>query len=419
MRSIRFARRSMPDGSTPYARLGDGPAARGGLTGSAGNAGSGGRAAGIASAGRSAASVRALVVDTLRDPAGVVRLPPRDLDLLLRLLRRAQLLARVGWQLREAGLLESLPRAAADQLVGALALAEAQRRAALWEVDRIVHALRDDPPQPLVVLKGCAYALAELPNARGRLFADVDLLVARAQLESVEARLLDRGWVGEELVEHDDRYYRAWSHELPPIRHAERDVEVDLHHNIVMATGRAKPDARLLLADARALPGTTLHVLSPVDTVLHAMAHLMAGSALADALRELVDIDQLLRHFSANEPGFWESLWPRAEALDLARPAFHALRQTQRLLGTPIPPEVLAAAHRAAPPAPLVAVADRLMPLALFPFPPDRPARAAQAARTLLFLRSHWIRMPATMLARHLANKQWRRWRPEAPQRDR
>lgn len=363
--------------------------------------------------------MRALVVGALREPAGVVRLPQRDLDLLLRLLRRSQLLARLGWQLREAGLLDTLPRAAVDQLLGAIALAEAQRRAGLWEIDRIVHALRDDPPKPLIVLKGCAYALADLPNARGRLFADVDLLVARAQLESMEARLLDRGWVGETLGEHDDRYYRAWSHELPPIRHEERDVEVDLHHNIVMATGRAKPDARLLLADARPLPGTALHVLSPVDMVLHAIAHLMAGSDLADALRELVDIDELLRHFGAHEPGFWVALWPRAEALDLARPAFHALRQSQRLLGTPVPPEVLAAARRAAPPAPIVALIDRLMPLALFPFHPDRGAHAAHAARTLLYLRSHWIRMPAPMLARHLGNKLRRRLLRQAAQPDR
>src|SRR5690606_24287137 len=109
-----------------------------------------------------AASVRALVLDALREPAGVVRLPPHELDLLLRLLRRTRLLARVGWQLREAGLLDALPRAAIDQLLGALASAEAQRRAALWEVDRVVHALRDDPPEPLIVLKGCAYALADL-----------------------------------------------------------------------------------------------------------------------------------------------------------------------------------------------------------------------------------------------------------------
>lgn len=328
------------------------------------------------------------------------------------MLRRARLLGRIASQLRERALLDELPRAASDQMLGSLAFIEARQRAALWELDRVVHALRNDPTAPLVVLKGCAYVLAGLPNARGRSFSDVDLLVPRARLATVEARLRECGWACAPLDAHDDRYYRSWSHELPPMKHADRATEVDLHHNLLMSTARAKPDARLLLVDARPLPieahplsGAALHVLAPVDMVLHAMAHLMSSSDLADALRELVDVDELLRHFAAREPGFWAAFWPRAEALDLARPAFHALRQAHRCLGTPVPTEVLAASRAGAPPMPMAAVADRLMPLALFPSHPDEMNRAARFARWLLYLRSHWIRMPPPMLAWHLGRK--------------
>lgn len=356
--------------------------------------------------------VRRLVLGALRDPSSLLRLSPGDLDLSLRVLRRARLLARIATQLRDDELLAELPRAAIDQMLGSIAFVEAQQRAALWELDRVVHALRDDPTAPLVVLKGCAYALAGLPNARGRSFADVDLLVPRARLAAVEACLRERGWEGEPLDAHDDRYYRSWSHELPPMRHADRATEVDLHHNLLMSTARAKPDARLLLADARPLPGDVhplrdkvLHVLAPVDMVLHAMTHLMSSSDLADALRELVDVDELLRHFAVHEPGFWTAFWPRAETLDLARPAYHALRQAHRCLGTPVPAEVLRASRAAAPAMPLPAIADRLMPLALFPPHPDERNRAAHAARWLLYLRSHWIRMPLPTLLRHLGTK--------------
>ncbi len=353
----------------------------------------------------SAAHVRRLVVAALRDPPRIVELPLRELDLLLRVLRRARLLARIGCQLREARLLDALPRAAVDHLLGALVNAEAQRRVALWELDRVMHALRDDPPAPIVVLKGCAYTLAGLPNARGRFFADVDLLVQRERLLAVETQLRARGWQAAPLDAHDERYYRAWSHELPPLRHVDRRVEVDLHHNIVMSTARVKPDARLLLGNVRPMPGTALHVLSPIDMTLHAMTHLMSSSDLADALRELVDIDELLRHFCAHEPGFWDGFWPRAEALDLARPAFHALRQAHRCLGTPIPSALLASSRTGAPPRPVVRLTDVLMPLALFPLHPDATNRRARAARVVLYLRSHWIRMPPLMLARHLARK--------------
>ncbi|HEY0877895.1 MAG TPA: nucleotidyltransferase family protein [Zeimonas sp.] len=352
-----------------------------------------------------AASLCGLVAAALRDPPCIEQLLPRQLDLLLRALRRSRLLGRLAWQLREAGRLEALPAPAIDQLLGALALAESQQRAASWELDRVAYALRGMPTAPLVALKGCAYALCGLPNARGRFLADVDVLVPRAQLAAVEDRLRSDGWRSAPLTAHDERYYRSWSHEIPPLRHEERGIEVDLHHNIVMSTARQKPDARLLLADARPLPGQSVHVLSPVDMALHAMTHLMSSSDLADALRELVDIDDLLRHFAAHEPGFWDRLWPRAEALDLARPAFHALRQAHRCLGTPVPRPVLAASSAAAPPAPVLQLTDRLMPLALFPMHPDRRSHAAQAARVMLYLRSHWIRMPAPLLVRHLGHK--------------
>src|SRR5690606_28342043 len=115
--------------------------------------------------------------------------------------------------------------------------------------------------------------------------------------------------------------------------------------------------------------------------------------------RELVDVDDLLRHFAVHEPGFWDAFLPRAQALDLARPAFHALRQAHRWLGTPVPGCMLAASSSAAPAPPVRWFADRLMPLALLPMHPDRRSPATQAARTLLYLRSHWIRMPAPLLA--------------------
>ena len=100
-------------------------------------------------------------------------------------------------------------------------------------------------------MKGCAYLLAGLPHAEGRQFADVDLLVPESRLGEVEARLRDNGWQTAELTPYDERYYREWTHELPPLTHAERDVEVDLHHNVQMRTSRLKPDAHLLLTASR------------------------------------------------------------------------------------------------------------------------------------------------------------------------
>src|SRR5690606_11446633 len=146
-------------------------------------------------------------------------------------------------------------------------------------------------------------------------FADVYLLVPRADLGTVESVLRRSGWVPAELTPYDDRYYRRWTHELPPLPHVERALEVDVHHGILMPTARLRPPPELRLAAARSVAGSRFRLLAPVDQVLHAMAHRFYGGALDGALRELLDIDEQLRHHGAAEPGFWGEFWPRASAL--------------------------------------------------------------------------------------------------------
>ena len=197
--------------------------------------------------------------------------------------------------------------------------------------------------------------------------------------------------------------------------HVEREVEVDLHHSILMRTARLKPSSALLFEAARTVPGSRFKVLAPVDMVLHAIVHLFYGGEMDDALRELVDIDDLLRHFAATEPGFWEQFWPRAEALDLARPAYYGLRYARELLGTPVPEAVVAASQAGAPLAPVRWLMDRLVPRALFPQHPDRHSRWTGLARLALYVRSHWVKMPAGMLVRHLGHKFYVRYLQRPP----
>ncbi len=351
------------------------------------------------------AIVQRLVIGALREPASVLELPAAELDLALRLMRRARLLGRLGWKLRELGLLDRLPEAASDQLLSALAVAESRRRVALWELDRIAWALGGDPGFPLVALKGCAYLLAGTPNAAGRLFSDVDLLVPESRLGAVESRLRSRGWRTAELSRYDDRYYRSWAHELPPMRHAEREVEVDLHHNLLMRTAALKPPAELLLGASRPLAGTGYRVLAPVDMVLHAMTHLFHGSEMDDSIRELVDAADLLEFFADREPGFWSAFWPRAVQLDLQRPAFWGLRYAKKLLGVQVPESVTRVALESAPAASVRRAMDYLVIRALLPLHPERPDWSCRSSRRALYLRSHWVKMPPLTLAGHLSRK--------------
>jgi len=149
-------------------------------------------------------------------------------------------------------------------------------------------------------------------------------------------------------------------------------------------------------------------VLAPADMVLHSMTHLFHNEELSHGLRDLSDLDLLLRHF-ATAAGFWPALTARARELDLARPLYYGLRHVHRLLGTPVPAEALTAIAADGPRWPLNRGMDVLWNRAL------RPAHASAADRWtapslwLLYVRAHWLRMPPPLLARHLAIKAWRR----------
>ena len=348
---------------------------------------------------------RRLLCRALAHPTSLTELPPQQLDATLRLARRARLLGRLAHELAGRGLVGSFPSVVSDQLLSGLIAARAEAHAARWELDRIAWALSGLEDVPVVALKGCAYLLAGTPNAGGRTLSDVDLLVPEARLEEVEARLLKRGWRARETTAYDQHYYRAWAHELPPLRHLERGTELDLHQNILMRTARLKPSAELLLDASRPIPGSRFRVLAPADMVLHAMTHLFYGGEVADALRELVDIDDLLRHFGANEPGFWGMFWSRARQLDLERPAYYGLRFAAEILNTDVPPEVGASARAGAPGVPIRWLMANLVPKALFPRSLDGRSHSADVARFALYLRSHWVKMPPLQLAQHLLHK--------------
>lgn len=354
-----------------------------------------------------------VLLAALQDPRVLSTMPRERTDLTLRLARRARLLGRLAWQLRQAGALATQPQVVFDQLQSALATSEARARSARWELNRIAWALDDLRDVPVVAMKGCAYLLAGTPNANGRLFSDVDLLVPAADLSKVESRLRERGWVSKDLTPYDELYYRRWTHELPPMTHVEREVEVDLHHSILMRTARLKPAPELLFEAALQVPGSRYRVLAPVDMVLNSIVHLFYGGEMDDALRELVDIDDLLRHFSAQEPEFWEQFWPRTQALGLGRPAFYALRYSTQLLGTLVPKTVLTASLVDAPAAPVLGLMDWLVPRALFPQHPEASSGRTEFARWLLYVRSHWVKMPPLMLARHLSHKLYARLMPK------
>ena len=345
-----------------------------------------------------------LLLRLLGAPATAAALSPAEWDLALRQARAAALMGRLVVSLREAKQLDAVPPSARRHLDAALQVASRLRQALEWEFQCLARALTH-LDVPVMLLKGAAYAAAGLPVAEGRLFGDIDLLVPRTRLAEVEGALLVHGWAPMKLDPYDQRYYRQWMHEIPPLEHVRRQTVLDVHHTLLPLTARYRPDPTLVFAAARESGVPGFKVPAPVDLVIHCATHLFHEGETDRALRDLIDLDGLLSHFAAGEPSFWTALVPRARALDLARPLYYGLRYTQRLLGTPVPAEVLEAAAQAAPALPVRLAMDWLAQEGFRPKHSSCRGPLTSLAHFALYLRGHWLRMPLRLLLPHLLRK--------------
>ena len=346
---------------------------------------------------------RDLLVRILRTPEKVARLSMEDWDIAVRQARAAGLLARLASRLRRLGLAEAIPVPARWHFDAAETLAQKQRVAVRWELQQICQALTE-AGLSATVLKGGAYAAADLPAAEGRLFNDIDLLVPRNQLSEAETALMFAGWHPAPLSDYDRRYYRRWMHEIPPLQHATRETVIDLHHAILPLTARYRPDTTLLLSRAIPLPELPgLSILTTEDRVLHAATHLFHDGELPHGLRDLTDLDLLLR--DAASADFWTDLVKRANELQLERSLFYALHYTRHFLDTPIPDTVFEHLRHAAP-SPLIRRAmDAVFTRTLLPDHTSCDDAFTGAARLAAYVRAHWLRMPAHLLIPHLVHK--------------
>jgi hypothetical protein len=365
----------------------------------------------MSEATKQSARANQLLISAIKAPENLIDLSLPDWELLLRVARRVRLLGRLGVCLSQAGLLDKIPPRAQDHLRAASNVIDHRSTLVRWEMNRILWAVKNTDIN-IILLKGAAYVLAGLPVARGRLFVDVDLLVAEDQLAEFEQNLLEKGWFRTEIDPYDDRYYRVWMHEIPPLRHRERGTEIDIHHRIQPRTSHYQIEPKLLLEAARKLDGSRLRILAPADMLLHAIVHLFLEGDPQEGLRfrDLLDIDGLLRHFG-HDPSFWDALVSRSRQLNLERPLFYGFRYSQLYFSTPIPQQVLEDVNRAGPIAPIRALMDLLVKLSILPGHPDFPLRTAALARQLVYMRAHWLRMPVWLLARHLLYKAHLRFR--------
>ncbi|CAN5755023.1 nucleotidyltransferase family protein [soil metagenome] len=347
---------------------------------------------------------RNLIRQTLLSPQTLAAFTALDWDVLIRQGRRANLLARLACVLDDRDELDAVPEAPRQHLLSAIRLAERQTVAVRWEIECIQKAF-GGAGLPIILLKGAAYLAAGLPASIGRVFSDVDIIVPRALIADAENALMQNGWRGAEVTAYDQRFYREWMHEIPPMTHVRRGTTIDLHHSILPETARVKVDAAALLRGAVPIEGQTgVHVLQPTDMLLHSAAHLFHEGELENGQRDLFDLAALFRHFG-RDPAFWEALVPRARVLGLTRPLYYAVRYVSMMLGQSIPKDVVDASRLDSPAPHVARLMDFLYERALRPVHSTCDDRWTRVSRLALYIRSHWMRLPLHLLAYHLGRK--------------
>lgn len=353
------------------------------------------------------------LLDTLARPSAAQSLDLGGWARLIALARSSNLLGTLAERLQRAGV--QAPPAPERHLQGARQLAARQRLSVQWEAAQLQRAL-GGLGQPVLLLKGAAYVIGDYPASEGRLFGDIDVLVPQAALGDVELKLMLNTWVSAKSEAYDQRYYREWMHELPPMVHLHRGTVIDVHHTLLPPTGRHHADAAKLLARARPVPGLpALRLPAPEDLVIHSLLHLVHEGELHHGLRDLCDVDRLLRELPASQTDldFWSRFECAVLEQGLAPPLLLGLSLLHREYATPLPEALLRRLHEAAgraPPSWLLALYHR----AMHAVAPQAQTALARAAAFALYVRAHALRMPPSLLIRHLLTKAWMGWRRPA-----
>ena len=353
-----------------------------------------------------------ILIEVLRDPNRLKGAGPRDWERLISEAFSSQLAARLAERIEEAGLKELIPERANYQFAAARILKTQQHADVFREVEALRKALCSRG-LPFVLLKGGAYVVGGFSANMGRTLSDLDILVRKADLDRVEKQLFLSDWTYLKREAYDQIYYRKWMHELPPLRHLERRSVLDVHHTVTPPTSAMAVEGARIFEKAT-FGGKTgddrIGIPMPADLVLHSSVHLFNDSEFESALRDLSDLDLLLREFGAQED-FWLRLVERAKELGLTSSLYFAVTLARDSFATPVPAEAMENINATAPGWWSRAILSRLFAAVLLPLAPSGESRSQQLAAFALYVRGHALRMPLRLLIPHLLRQAFRRSR--------
>ena len=226
------------------------------------------------------------------------------------------------------------PRDWADDALFRDRLHGCRRRAAVMELGRarVFSVLRAAGLDP-VVLKGAALATTVYAEPAERDFGDIDLLLARAEIDGAMTALDRQGFhvPGAEAVEAGYREHHFHVRVQRP-----DGIIVELHWELTRVIEPFHLDAAAFLAESVVVPGALrMRVPRPELALLHIVAENLRDGF--NRLTRLVDVDRIVATTPAMDWGYLEATARTARLLpSLAL----ALELSRDMLGTPLPDEV-------------------------------------------------------------------------------
>lgn len=324
----------------------------------------------------------------------------KDWEIFLHSGRHADLLARINYLLESNKKSLKIPPKVSDHIASASRFHTSQARGIHWDIQKI-HDLFAQENISFIVLKGSAYILCGLNAGHGRMVSDVDILVHKDFINKAEHLLISNGWFPTNLNSYDQRYYRKWMHEIPPLKHLKRGTTLDLHHTILPPTTGYKIDVDLLWRDAVPIPGFSCAFrLSSNDLIIHSAAHLLHNGEMDHGLRDLCDIVSLIEEFSA-APHFWEELTKRANDLDLNESLSLAIIICRSFFGITVPKNIVSKADLGLK----KTITSEMFFLAIKASIDTDSTITQKIAELFIYVRSHYLRMPIMLLLPHLIRK--------------
>jgi len=258
----------------------------------------------------------------------------------------------------------------------------------------------------LIVLKGAGYVVAGSSAAKGRIFSDIDLLVLKDDIPKVERALHLFGFVSDTDSEYDQKYYREWAHEIPPLRHFQRGTVLDVHHNIVPVVSGRAPNIEFFF-ESTVETEYGVEVLRPAAMFLHSAIHLFFSEEFTNGFRDLSDLSLLLDEIidDIDEANY---LFELAQNTGFENEIFLAFRYLERVFNKQIPAHIKHGFKQPLPKGIRLALSDFIFGKVLAANHRLVDVKFRGTAEWLAFVRGHILKMPFNILVKHTASKLWR-----------